>query len=195
MLENRVIQLAELAHQVRSCHRCPGLNRPGITEAAPGYGSPTSPVFIIGQSLCKPCMESQIPFTGGSGLLLDRAFRLANVRKDQLFITNVVHCHPPDNRSSYPSEIENCTEYLCRELAIVQPKLVIGLGRDAEKWLRHYANMCPLIWSVDLSPTELTEIAYLFVYHPAYFMYRGTSQQETTYIEHLASAIRWAFNS
>jgi uracil-DNA glycosylase family 4 len=85
--------------------------------------------------------------------------------------------------------------YLQRELAIVQPKLVIGLGKDAEKWLRRYANMRPLIWSVDLSPTGLTEIAYLFVYHPAYFMYRGTNQQETMYIKHLASAIRWAFNT
>ncbi len=81
------------------------------------------------------CMQTQVPFTGGSGRLLDQAFDLASVCKEQLYITNVVHCHPPDNRPSRPEEIENCSEYLCRELEIVRPKLVIGLGKDAREWL------------------------------------------------------------
>jgi uracil-DNA glycosylase len=194
MRVNRVAELAELAHEIRACRRCPGMNIPGITEAAPGYGNPTSPVFLIGQSLCAPCMETQIPFTGGSGVLLDRAFHLANVRKDQIFITNVVHCHPPNNRSSQASEIENCTEYLRRELEIVQPKLVIGLGKDAENWLYRWMNVRLPLWSPDLSPAYSMQTKYLFVYHPSYILRRGIHLQETTYIERIAAAIQWAFD-
>jgi uracil-DNA glycosylase len=81
-------------------------------------------------------MESRIPFTGGSGRVLDRSLAIAGIAKHEVFITNVVHCHPPDDRPSRPHEIENCRPYLHRELEIVQPRLVIGLGRDAEDALK-----------------------------------------------------------
>jgi uracil-DNA glycosylase len=196
MRVNRETELAELAHQIRACRRCPGMNIPGITESAPGYGNPTSPVFLVGQSLCDPCMKTQIPFTGGSGFLLDRAFERANVRKDQIFITNVVHCHPPKNRPSYPEEIENCTEYLRRELEIVQPKLVIGLGKDAEHWCYRGGNVSPPLWSPDLSLADGMETTYLFVRHPSYLLRQNASQNEkTAYAEKIAVAIRWAFSA
>ena len=54
-----------------------GMNKPGETEAAPGYGSARSPVVIVGQSLCEPCMESKEPFDGGSGIFLDRSLDIA----------------------------------------------------------------------------------------------------------------------
>lgn len=191
---NRHTELEALARQIRLCRRCPGLNIPKVTEAAPGYGDPVSPVFLVGQSLCEPCMQTQIPFTGGSGEILDRAFHLANVRKEQLFITNVVHCHPLNNRSSRPEEIDNCSEYLQRELAIVQPRLIIGLGKDAEHWLSRYANFHPVFWSPQRSPTTRHETVYLFVRHPSYILRRKNKQEENVYIERLARAITWAFS-
>ena len=94
-------------------------NIPAVTQSAPGYGAVHSPVVIVGQSLCGPCMASQIPFTGGSGRFLDRSLAVADLAKEDIFITNVVHCHPPANRPSQPHEIANCRPYLHRELAIV----------------------------------------------------------------------------
>jgi uracil-DNA glycosylase len=135
---NRRQLMSELATEIRGCGACAGMNVPGVTQAAPGYGSVRSPVVLVRQSLCEPCMQTQIPFAGGSGKLLDASFDDAKVAKDKLFITNVVHCHPPRNRKSVGHWISNCSPYLHRELRIVEPRLAIGLGRDAEAALRAF---------------------------------------------------------
>lgn len=175
---DRDSSLLELARQVKACRRCPGMNVSGKTEAAPGYGSATSPVMIIGQSLCGPCMETQIPFTGGCGLLLDAAFERAGVAKASLFITNVVHCHPPNNRSSYDHEIASCLSYLDAELSIVRPRVAIGLGKDARSVL---------------GPMEQhhRDTRFRFFQHPSYIRRRPPNEREA-YIEDLATLIREA---
>lgn len=122
-----------LDNEISNCRRCRGLNIPKVTASAPGYGNLTSPVALVGQSLCEKCMETQIPFTGGSGDLIDGSIKRAGQEKEDLFITNAVHCHPPKNRASFEHEIVNCSPFLHRELEIVQPRLVIALGRDAER--------------------------------------------------------------
>lgn len=94
-------QLKRIAERISTCRQCPGMNVPGVTASAPGYGSPDAPVAIVGQSLCRKCMESGIPFTGGSGRYIDRALELADLKKSDLFISNVVHCHPVNDRKSY----------------------------------------------------------------------------------------------
>jgi hypothetical protein len=76
-----------LAAQVRGCTARDGMNIPAVTQSAPGYGSVRSPVVIVGQSLCGPCMASQIPFTGGSGRFLDRSLTIAGVAKEDVFTT------------------------------------------------------------------------------------------------------------
>jgi len=122
-----------LEEQVKSCHKCEGLNSVELgTQNAPGYGNKESRIVFIGQSLCgKPCIDSQIPFTGGSGELLDQAFERAGIRKKDIYITNVVKCHPINNRASCDHEIENCTPYLEKELEWLSPEIVICLGMDA----------------------------------------------------------------
>lgn len=189
---DRETHLAVLAQQIRTCRRCSELNKPRVTEGAPGYGDPSSPVMIVGQSLCGPCMATQVPFTGGSGHLLDNAFNLAEVRKEQLFITNVVHCHPPDNRPSQPEEIENCSEYLLLELETIHPRLVIGLGKDARESLIHWAGSEPILWTLELSASAITRAALLLVPHPSYIR-RQPATERAVYINQLASALRWAF--
>lgn len=119
--------------EIANCRRCDGMNIPGVTACAPGYGCLTSPVALVGQSLCEKCMDSQIPFTEGSGDRIDEGIALAGLTKKQVFISNAVHCHPPKNRASNQHEIVNCAPFLHRELEIVRPRLVITLGRDAER--------------------------------------------------------------
>jgi DNA polymerase len=129
---NRYQRRRELAITIEQCHKCKDLNEPGKTEAAPGFGSVQSPVVIVGQSLCEKCMDTKVPFTGGSGRLIDESLEIAGLDKPDIFITNVVHCHPPNNRKSYPHEIDNCKQYLFDEVKMVAPQLVIGLGEDAK---------------------------------------------------------------
>jgi uracil-DNA glycosylase family 4 len=95
---------------------------PLVTASAPGYGSLSSPVALIGQSIKR----------AGRG-------------KNGIFISNVMHCHPPKNRASHEHEIVNCSQYLHRELEIVRPRLVSTLGHDAERVLTFFyprARVC-----------------------------------------------------
>lgn len=193
--DDRDHALARLASLIRSCRSCPGMNVPGLTESSPAYGDPSSPIVFVGQSLCHACMASQIPFTGGSGRLLDAALEKAGVTKQLVFTTNVVHCHPPRNRPSHPHEIANCSPFLAAELAFVEPKLVVGLGRDACTWLTgHYAGAswkwCPQTQKV---PRERAKTGIFYTQHPAYIMRQPITIREP-YVDELAAAVKWAFH-
>ncbi len=157
-----------------------------------------SPVMIVGQSLCRPCMKTQIPFTGGAGRFIDDSLRRVGISKDQIFITNVVHCHPPKNRKSLPEWINNCTPYLHRELDIVQPRLVVGLGKDAEAALRSkYPGVEPLDWPFTGPHTTGGKAAscpaLLFAKHPAWIARQHKDSLEEEYVASLASALKWGF--
>jgi uracil-DNA glycosylase len=189
--------MTALAAEVRACGLCEGMNIPGVTQSAAGYGSVQSPVAIVGQSLCEPCMETQIPFTGGSGQVLDDNFAIAGITKERLFITNAVHCHPPANRRSLRHEIEKCSPYLHRELEIVLPKLIIGLGRDAERALRSaYREARVLAWPFSAPRTRLNAAPspdLLFAKHPSWIKRQHDADLEQEYVTSLARALDWGF--
>src|SRR3989442_13325444 len=103
-------QFDALSSRVKACHKCERLNIEGATESAPGFGNLLSRIALIGQSLCKECMKTQIPFTGRCGRVLDQAFKLSGIRKSDVFMTNAVQCHTPRNRESLPSEVANCRD-------------------------------------------------------------------------------------
>ena len=175
-----------LDRQIRLCSRCVGLNYKKLTESAPGYGNIYSNVMLIGQSLHSYNSETsiQIPFTGyrdrfDSGKILDKAFEKAGIIKENIFITNVVHCHPPENRSSSEEEIKNCSGFLLEEIELVRPKLIIPLGKDAEY------NMSKLV----LKNMTISCMVVPFK-HPAYLMYRGDKKETEKYINKLAELIK-----
>lgn len=192
-----------LADEILACRRCPGMNEPGVSQAAPGYGSFLSPVVLVGQSLCTECMTTGIPFTGGSGLLIDEALRGARLDKADIFITNVVHCHPaqPDNRKSEAHEKKRCRPFLSREIQLVAPRLVIGLGGDAKEALRLlYPDAPELEWGRSDRWTTVDLPALSFAYHPSYVKrpQRGETRQERDtrqgrWVESLTSALEWSF--
>lgn len=187
-------QLDRIAERISTCRQCPGMNEPGVTASAPGYGSPNAPVAIVGQSLCRKCMESGIPFTGGSGSYIDRALELADRKKPDLFITNVVHCHPVDDRKSHPHEIDNCMAFLHEELDVVSPRLIIGLGEDAEKVLsERYPDARRLSWPFVKPRSPRPAATYLlFPEHPGSLRFKKTADR-AYYSPSLAHAIRWGF--
>jgi DNA polymerase len=143
----RLRQKNALDRKIKACRQCKDLNKPGVTESAPGFGSLHSPVAIVGEALCRACMEKQEPFYGGSGRVLDRCFERAGVNKTDLFITNSIHCHPPGDRDPYAHETKNCADFLREELReIVQPRLVIGVGKFAKaSLLRIYPEARELV--------------------------------------------------
>ncbi|WP_111511877.1 uracil-DNA glycosylase family protein [Mycobacterium kyogaense] len=194
---NRREDKARLDDEIRSCTRCAELNVPGKTQAAPGWGDIDSPVAIVGQSLCDQCMEPQEPFFEGSGSLLNQAFSAADHPKSQMFVTNAVHCHPPGNRKSELHEIVNCAPYLYRELQIVQPRLVIGLGEDAERVLTFFyptARVLPWPFATPRNVRSKVVPCLFFAKHPSWIKRKHNADLETEYVRSLADAFKWAFS-
>ncbi|MBF9519525.1 uracil-DNA glycosylase family protein [Mycobacteroides chelonae] len=194
--DTRRRQLNLIAKRISACRQCPGMNQPGVTASAPGYGSAHAPVAIVGQSLCRKCMESGIPFTGGSGSYIDRALELAGREKREMFITNLVHCHPPKDRKSRRHEIDNCLHFLHEELDVLSPQLIIGLGGDAEKVLTaRYPDARLLPWPFAKPRTRtLAERYLLFPEHPGSLRFKKTADR-AYYSPSLARAITWGFEA
>jgi len=137
-----------------------------------------------------------------------RGLALAGVDKREIFITNVVHCHPHseprDNRASKPHEIANCTPYLVRELNIVEPELVISFGDDAKTVLRaEHPGARELSWpfrrprSIAATPPDL-----LLVPHPSAPLRQRNAAPpgdreriERKYVIDLTRALRWSFDA
>jgi DNA polymerase len=188
---------AVLDAEIGACRRCDKMNVKGVTASAPGYGDLHSPVALVGQSLCEKCMETRIPFTGGSGDLIDASIKAADKVKDDLFTTNAVHCHPEGNRKSAEHEIVNCAPFLHRELEIVRPRLVVTLGQDAERALRFFYPRARVVLSRFEAPRgrlpKGVPVAFV-AKHPSWIQRQHNSDLEAEYIENLADAIRWSFD-
>ena len=133
LLLDKGTQFKVLAAKIKRCKKCPGLNVKRLTEACAGWGNLNAQVMFVGQSLHMPGMVSAVPFVGNSGLLIIAALRLSNLSRQDCFWTNVVHCHPENNRASTEKEKRNCLVWLKKELRIVKPKLVVALGNDAKE--------------------------------------------------------------
>ncbi|CAA0132351.1 Type-4 uracil-DNA glycosylase [Mycolicibacterium vanbaalenii] len=193
---SRRLRKLALDDEINSCRRCDGLNIDGVTASAPGYGCLTSPVVLVGQSLCEKCMETQIPFTEGSGDLIDDGIKRAGRQKENLFISNAVHCHPLKNRASHQHEIVNCSPFLHRELEIVRPRLVITLGRDAERVLRFFyprARISALPFEAPRGRLPKGVPYIVNAKHPSWIQRQHDDALEDEYASSLAAAIRWSF--
>jgi uracil-DNA glycosylase len=125
----RRVALETIATEVRSCTRC--RLAAGRTNAVPGEGSPDTEVVLIGEA--PGFNEDRLgrPFIGRAGDLLVKLLGSIGWRRDDVFITNVVKCRPPDNRDPEPDEVTACAPYLKRQLEILDPAVIVTLGRHS----------------------------------------------------------------
>jgi uracil-DNA glycosylase family 4 len=127
--DERRVGLDGIAAEVRTCQRCRlGAAR---TQAVPGEGEPETEVVFVGEG--PGFNEDRLgrPFVGRAGDLLVKLLATLGWRRSEVFITNVVKCRPPDNRDPEPDEIAACLPYLKRQLEILDPALVVTLGRHS----------------------------------------------------------------
>lgn len=120
-------QLSQLAEQIRACQRC-RLAQTRL-KAVPGEGPEHAPVMLIGEGPGFHEDRQGRPFVGASGDLLEELLAGIGLTRSDVFIANVVKCRPPNNRDPLPDEIEACRPYLERQIELIQPKLVLTLGR------------------------------------------------------------------
>jgi uracil-DNA glycosylase len=127
--EERRAQLDAIATEVRVCQRCRlGASR---TNAVPGEGEPETEVVFVGEG--PGFNEDRLgrPFVGRAGDLLVKLLATLGWRRSEVFITNIVKCRPPENRDPEPDEVAACLPYLHRQLEILDPALVVTLGRHS----------------------------------------------------------------
>lgn len=127
-------QLAEIAKQVATCQKC--LLYKNATNPVPGEGSPEAEIMFIGEGPGFNEDQQGRPFVGQAGKLLDELLSSIKVARSEVFIANVVKHRPPENREPAPSEIEACKEFLDKQIEIIQPKIIVTLGRfSMEKFI------------------------------------------------------------
>ena len=119
--------IEEIGDVVRSCTRC-ALHK-GRVKAVPGSGSATAGILIIGEGPGFNEDQQGLPFIGRSGKLLDELLAAVPIVRDDVFITNVVKCRPPDNRDPLPDEVIACRPYLKRQMELLDPRVIVTLGR------------------------------------------------------------------
>lgn len=119
----------ELKNFVDHCERCP-LSQTR-NKAVMGKGNLHSPVLFIAEGPGRNEDRDGIPFTGRSGELFDRLLRSVGMKREEIYLTNIVKCHPPGNRDPLPQEQEACMPYLKYETLLLRPKVIVCLGRIA----------------------------------------------------------------
>lgn len=126
---SRAAALDIIAAEVRACTRC--RLHASRTRAVPGEGHPDTEVVIVGEGPGLNEDRQGRPFVGRAGDLLVRFLATIGWRREEVFITNIVKCRPPDNRDPEPDEVAACLPYLQRQLQVLDPALVVTLGRHS----------------------------------------------------------------
>src|SRR5438067_3287582 len=121
--------LKEVAAEVSTCANCELCK--SRTKAVPGEGNPQAKILFMGEGPGFHEDKQGRPFVGPSGQLLQELLKSINLKREDVFITNVVKCRPPDNRDPLPSEIDACNDYLDRQIAAIQPLVIVTLGRHS----------------------------------------------------------------
>jgi uracil-DNA glycosylase len=133
--ESRREELKEVFAHARVCTRCPQLAATR-TQVVFGSGHADADLMFVGEAPGAREDERGVPFVGAAGKLLEELLAGVGLRRDDVFIANVLKCRPPGNRDPAPVEIENCQEYLLRQVELIQPKVICTLGNFSTKLLR-----------------------------------------------------------
>ena len=123
----RRVALEAIAAEVRDCTRC--RLHESRTKAVPGEGDPSTEVVFVGEGPGQNEDREGRPFIGRAGDLLVKLLASLGWKRTDVFITNVVKCRPPENRDPLPDEIAACSPFLTRQLEVLDPAVVVTLGR------------------------------------------------------------------
>lgn len=123
----------ELNEQICTCLKCPlGHTR---TKFVFGVGHTSSKVMFVGEAPGADEDAQGEPFVGRAGQLLNKIIDAVGMKREEVYICNILKCRPPNNREPQPSEMEQCTPYLSKQIEIIKPQFIICLGRTAAQWL------------------------------------------------------------
>ncbi len=144
------------------------------TRAVFGDGNAEAEVVFIGEAPGKKEDEVGKPFIGAAGKFLAEMLESIGMKREDIYITNIVKYRPPDNRNPEPSEKEACNEWLVNELKIISPKLIVFLGRHSMTRFFPTEKISDIHGKLLIKNTvEFGKQAFLPLYHPAAALYNG----------------------
>jgi DNA polymerase len=155
----------ELKQRVSGCHRCD--LREGCTQTVFGVGCEQADWMFVGEA---PGFEEDAaaePFVGHAGRLLDNMLLAIKLKRSEAYIANVIKCRPEDDRHPHVGEIASCLPYLQRQIGLVQPKLIVALGKTAATAL---LGTDATIASLRGTVHDYKGIPLIVTYHPAYLL-------------------------
>ena len=157
----------ELDQAVRACTAC--ALHTGRTIAVPGEGAHTARLMFIGEGPGYNEDRQGRPFVGAAGQFLNELLSAIGLRREDVYITNMVKCRPPDNRDPFPGEIAACAGYLDAQIAAVAPDVIVPLGRHAlGKWFPNGS-----IGSLRAKARRFGGVTLFPLYHPAAALHNG----------------------
>jgi uracil-DNA glycosylase len=162
---------------VRACRLCKLCAT--RTHGVPGEGSPKAEIMFIGEGPGFNEDQQGRPFVGAAGQLLTEMLGLIGLRREEVFITNVVRCRPPGNRDPLPDELAACDVYTQRQIALLDPRLIVTLGRYSMARFIGQGAMRDLHGRT----REWNGITCLAMYHPAAILRTPTVEMRRSYAD------------
>ncbi len=133
-VEQRASTLAALQAAIGDCTRCP-LAYGGRRKIVFGNGDPAASLMFVGEGPGADEDTTGEPFVGKAGQLLNNMINAMGLKREQVYVANIVKCRPPNNRVPEPVEANTCSQFLVRQIDIVQPKVIVALGATAAMYL------------------------------------------------------------
>jgi len=157
--------LEEVARLVRDCRKCPlaGLRH----QAVPGEGRAAAELMFVGEAPGEDEDLQGRPFVGRAGHLLDRIIVAMRFRREDVFIANILKCRPPNNRDPHQEEVEACAPYLLRQVELIQPRVIVALGKPAANFFSGGSLPISLLRGRFL---DFQGIQVMPTYHPAFLL-------------------------
>ena len=168
-------QMNQITAGARSCLQCElGENRKNVVV---GSGSLDGKIVLIGEAPGRKEDESGLPFVGSAGKLLNSLLESAGLKREDIFIMNILKCRPPSNRRPKKAEIKACEGYLMRQLEIIKPKVIAPMGNSALSYFQsRYGFGDDVIGDAHGKVYEVNtswgKVKFIPLYHPAAAIYR-----------------------
>ena len=164
--------LGDLYNEIESCELCEGLARTR-NKVVPGEGADTAKIVFIGEAPGFHENQQGRPFVGQAGQFLDQLLSSIGLKRDDVYICNVIKCRPPENRDPLPAEIANCQRWLDRQLELISPQMIVTLGRFS------LAKFFPgeTIGKIHGKERNRDGVVYFPMYHPAAALHQQSLRQ------------------
>ena len=166
--------LAAVRTDIGDCTRCK-LHALGRTQVVFGSGNPDADLMFVGEAPGADEDAQGVPFIGRAGQLLTKIIEAIDLRRDDVYIANVIKCRPPQNRNPEPDEIDTCEPFLFQQIDAIKPIVIVALGKfAAQTLLRTEEPISRLRGRI----FEYRGAALIPTFHPAYLLRNPSSKRE-----------------